>query len=103
MRASGWRPRIERLEEIEKFSEMRLADYQEAWAWVHLMLHSTPEARQALITYLEELRAGHTPMRISARLKQDMPNMEAGLLTHLASLHSAHAPVGSLEPTALNH
>ena len=40
---------------------MTPAEYREAWAWVHLMLRSTPQARQALIGYLHDLRTQHPP------------------------------------------
>jgi hypothetical protein len=93
---SGWQPEIERLERIEKFAEMRLPEYQEAWAWVHFMLHSTPAARQALVSYMADLRDEKSPTRISVRLRQTAPEFNAQFAEHLASLEkSAGVRVGA--------
>ncbi|MEX2286256.1 MAG: DUF1570 domain-containing protein [Planctomycetaceae bacterium] len=95
MRSKGWKPQIERLEQIERFGDMRLADYQESWAWVHFMLHSTPEARKDLLSYIDDLRAGRAPTLLSARLKRHSPDLEARFLSHLESLQPARVRLGS--------
>ena len=41
-------------------AQMGRAQYQEAWAWVHLMLRGTPAGRQVLLTYLQQLRGPPT-------------------------------------------
>jgi hypothetical protein len=89
MSETGWQPEIERLERIEKFSDMRLPEYQEAWAWVHFMLHSTPTARQALVSYLADLRDDKSPALISLRLKQSSPEFNAQFVAHLAMLEKS--------------
>ena len=54
--AQGWKPDLDRLESLEKVEDMRKADYLQAWAWVHFMLHHSEETRGVLVDYLHELR-----------------------------------------------
>jgi hypothetical protein len=65
---NGWRPDLERLETLEEVSEMKQADYQESWAWVHFMLHSSPVTKETLLTYLQDLRIDANPGQLSERL-----------------------------------
>ena len=58
---SGWRPDIHRLERLEKVEQMHRADYRESWAWVHFMLHSTPDGKQVLLDYLQSLQRTDHP------------------------------------------
>lgn len=84
--ANGWRPDLERLERIEKFEQMQRTDYQEAWAWVHFMLHSTPEAREALLGFLQDLRSNGKPLPLSSRLQQGQSEYAMRFLNYLATL-----------------
>lgn len=95
MRESGWKPEMERLEKIEKFSEMRLPEYEESWAWVHYMLHTSPQAKESLLSYIADLKDDRSPPRISTRLRKRMPDFNTQLLDHLASVHEARVRVGS--------
>jgi hypothetical protein len=65
---NGWRPNMSRLETLEDVSEMKQADYQESWAWVHFMLHSSPLTKETLLTYLQDLRTDANPGELSDRL-----------------------------------
>ncbi|MBL8823632.1 MAG: hypothetical protein JNJ77_13670 [Planctomycetia bacterium] len=48
-----------RLESLKEVSQMSMADYQEVWAWVHYLMHSSPLRRSMLTGYLKErLKAG---------------------------------------------
>lgn len=96
--AQGWQPDLRRLERLEKFSQMQWLDYQEAWAWVHFFLHSTPEAREALLAYLKDLRTESEPQRLSERLRDDQAEYADRLLDHLASLRIPGAQLGALSP-----
>lgn len=49
-----WRSDFERLESLKEVSQMSMADYQEVWAWVHYLLHSTPLQRNRLTGYLKQ-------------------------------------------------
>lgn len=86
--ANGWRPDLERLERIEKFEQMQRTDYQEAWAWVHFMLHSTPETREALLAYLHDLRSEKTPATLSVRLRQVQTEYAMRFLNYVATLQA---------------
>ena len=47
--------------------------YQEAWAWVHLMLRGTPQARAVLLGYLQQLREPTPPGPLLPRLREVYP------------------------------
>lgn len=83
---NGWQPNLQRLESLEEFSKMKRTDYQEAWGWVHFMLQTSPSSQEALLGYLQDLRNTKTPPRISTRLRQNTPQIEQRITTHLAGL-----------------
>ncbi|HUG18417.1 MAG TPA: DUF1570 domain-containing protein [Planctomycetaceae bacterium] len=87
---NGWRPAIERLEGIEEFSTLQRLDYQESWAWVHFMLHHTPETRQALLSYLQDLRVQSEPYPLSKRLKAASTDYDNRFLVYVSSLNTFH-------------
>jgi Protein of unknown function (DUF1570) len=84
--ANGWRPDMRRLEHIEKFEQMQRIDYQEAWAWVHFMLHGTPEARAALLAYVGELRSLSQPVPLSQRLQEMHPQVDERFMAYVGTL-----------------
>lgn len=86
----GWTPDIERLEGLEEFAAMQRLDYQEAWAWVHYMLHASPETREALLGYLQDLRTQTKPYALSQRLKAMNPHFESRFVAYIGSLNSLH-------------
>ena len=86
--ANGWRPDMKRLERLEEFSQMQRIDYQEAWAWVHYMLHTTPEAKGALLDYLRDLEAESSPEPLSERLQRQHPQLSDRFINYLASLNT---------------
>jgi tRNA A-37 threonylcarbamoyl transferase component Bud32 len=86
--ASGWRPDIKRLENLDDSAQMKRADYQESWAWVHYMLNSTPQAKQSLVSYLNDLRTHPNPKAISRRLLADVPEFDARFVSYVAQLPS---------------
>lgn len=87
---NGWRPAIERLEGIEEFSTLQRVDYQESWAWVHFMLHHTPETRQALLGYLQDLRVQNNPYPLSKRLEAASTEYDDRFLVYISSLNTFH-------------
>ena len=93
---SGWRPDLKRLENLDDSAQMKRADYQEAWAWVHFCLNSTPEAKHALVGYLNDLRTNPTPSTISRRLKDEVPQYDARFASYVGQL-----PGGAQTATAL--
>ena len=84
--ANGWRPDMRRLEHIEKFEQMQRIDYQESWAWVYFLLHSTPEVREALLSYVQELRSVSKPAALSRRIEEVQPQVAERFLSYLATL-----------------
>ena len=89
--ANGWRPDIDRLESMDEFSQMQQTDYQEAWAWMHFLLHSSPQSKQILLDYLKHLRTDPHPPGLAARLKRDLPEFEQQFLSYLPTLNPPRA------------
>lgn len=59
VQAGTWRSDLPRLEALKDVSQMSVVDYQEVWAWVHYLMHSSPLQRSMLKEYLKErLRPG---------------------------------------------
>jgi hypothetical protein len=98
---NGWRPNLAALEKLEEFSRMQHIHYQEAWAWVHYMLHDTTGAKPVLLAYLHELRTQTNPAPLSERLKRELPNAEERFLAHASTLQTPQLlPAGRVTPTA---
>jgi len=89
----GWRPDIDRLENLEEFSQMKRIDYQESWAWVHYLLHASPDTRVALIDYLGDLRDAPHPPALAARVAEVEPSYPARFLGYVATLNSTGGAV----------
>ena len=86
MRAPNTKFDLERLEKLSDVQQMSPAEYREAWAWTHLMLRTTPEAKQALLAYLQELRSNTRPSAMKPRLERAFPALDDALRRHLADL-----------------
>ncbi len=49
-------PSLERLEKLENISEMDdIREYRESWAWIHYLLHGSPQTHRLLAGYLQLL------------------------------------------------
>jgi hypothetical protein len=97
--ANGWRPNLVRLEGLDEKDQntlMKGADYQESWAWVHFMLHSTPEAKSALIGYLKDLRTTPDAKPLSRRLRSAAPDFEERFVSYVTQLRAAPQTIGAL-------
>ena len=86
---SGWRPDVKRLENLDDFASMSRADYREAWAWVHFMIHHSPDTHQILNDYLLDLKTKVRPKSISQRLADLTPQYEQRLTAYLANIKTA--------------
>jgi hypothetical protein len=84
-------PDLARLEAIRDVDSMGRPEYREAWAWVHLMLHTRPVAKKVLLTYLQELRRQRSPGALSTRLVAVFPNLEQALREHVAQMDASKA------------
>jgi hypothetical protein len=84
--ATEFKPALARLEQFSQVQEMGPQEYQEAWAWVHLMLRDKPEARKALLAYLQQLRRTDAPGPLQPRLAAVYPNPDEALARHLEQI-----------------
>jgi hypothetical protein len=78
---------LNRLEQLTDVQQMNPAEYRESWAWTHLMLRSTPQARQVLVSYLQELRGNPRPGPLRPRLEKVFLSLEGTLERHLNNLN----------------
>jgi len=85
LQRDGLKPDLPRLEQFTQVEQMNPAEYREAWAWVHYILRGNPDARKALLTYVQQLRKTATPGPLLPQLKSNAELNEA-LLNHLAQL-----------------
>lgn len=83
---AGIRFDLARLEQLNDVHQMTPVEYREAWAWVHLMLRGTPECRQALLSYLRELRTNAQPGPLRPRLAAVLPSPETVLQQHVSAM-----------------
>ncbi len=81
----GMTPHLARLEAKRDVAEMSAADYRDAWAWVHFMLHGPSEAHQELVQFLGDIRAGTPPGQLGQRLERRLPGVEKRLAAHFKS------------------
>jgi hypothetical protein len=80
--ALGRCPRLENLEGKGDLSEMGRAEYRDAWAWVHFLLHGPEPAREELVRFLSDIQAHNPPGLLSRRLWQRMPQLSNDLVAH---------------------
>jgi hypothetical protein len=79
MRDKGIRPDLARLEQLSEVKEMDSDRYREAWAWVYLMLRGSPEAKDVLLAYLQQLRSKPNPGPLQPRLAAAVPALDDAL------------------------
>ncbi|WP_153559138.1 hypothetical protein [Roseimaritima sediminicola] len=75
-------PDLERLENLDGVSEMHAAQYRDAWAWVHFLLHESDQSRRVLTGFLQDLQAHSPPGSLSRRLAAEMPDYRDRFLRH---------------------
>jgi hypothetical protein len=81
--ASGWSPRLARLESLSDIREMTPRDYREAWLWVHLFLNGPQPVQSLFSSCLVELSEKPAKLKLSEKGVTD-----ALLLAHIKSLRS---------------
>ncbi|APZ94703.1 hypothetical protein Fuma_04342 [Fuerstiella marisgermanici] len=84
-RANGWNPSMYQLEQLSDFQKMTQRDYAEAWGWVHFMLESDANGRQALIDYIAELETKTIAPSFMARLEQANPAYYNSMIAHVSN------------------
>lgn len=75
-------PALAELESRQPPGDLSATEYQQAWSWVHFLLHGPPAARQELMRYVADIAAGEHPGRLGPRLEQRLPQMDAAYLQH---------------------
>lgn len=80
---NGWRPDLTRLEKIEEVNQMRTADYQESWAWIHYFMHDAPDGRELLVEYCKELRKPGKSPRLSDQVAAHFPDANVRLASYI--------------------
>ena len=85
----GWKPDLERLEQLRSPGDMTQNDYAESWAWVHFMLEGSPENQALLRSHLQAIRKGERTEPLSSRLGRLHADYERALLTHVAGLEES--------------
>lgn len=84
--AQGKKLDLAHLETLTEVKDMKPPQYREAWAWVHLMLHTSPENKSVLINYLRYLRDSKEPPPLGPKLTAVLPSPEEALSRHIAAL-----------------
>ncbi|MBQ16182.1 MAG: hypothetical protein CMJ65_03550 [Planctomycetaceae bacterium] len=95
--ANGWRPNLDRLETLQQVADMQRVDYEQAWAWVHFLLHGDPRGAGLLRSYLAELARRPRAGSLGDRIRKVMPDADTRLLTYLRKL-----PTLGFEPSRRN-
>jgi len=86
--SNQWRPDMTQLEALTDVTMMTQSNYEEAWAWVHFLLHSELDQREVLLSYLQALRQPRFPGPLSRRLDSLGINASDRFAGHIATLSS---------------
>lgn len=78
-----FRADLARLEKLKSVDQMGRPEYQEAWAWVHFMLHGDAKTRQVLLAHLQALRTTATPGLLLPKLEAAVGDVNPLLTSHL--------------------
>jgi hypothetical protein len=78
----GMSPKLESLEKKSDLSDMGKAEYRGAWAWVHFMIHGSPDSHDELVRYLRDSLEGVPPGQLRLRLEQRLPNLAPQFASH---------------------
>ncbi len=79
----GLVPSLDRLEKLTDIGEMGNREYQESWAWVHFLMHDSPETHQMLARYLRTLAESPNPLpKIAPRLRGSLGNPRTEFQRH---------------------
>lgn len=71
----GLVPSLERLEKLKYVDEMDVREYRESWAWVHFMIHHSPQTHQLLARYLQVLAGNSVTEKTDTNEKKTFPKL----------------------------
>lgn len=83
---NGWEPDLDRLSQLEEVAEMQRADYQEAWAWVHFLLHESPTGRDILLETLHGLRNRAQQPPLAEMVRERMPSASTRMTSYVTGV-----------------
>ena len=88
IRASNTLPgaNLERLEALRTLDDMQSAEYAEAWAWVHFMIHGPEPVRQVLRRTIADLSNGDIAPPLRPQLEAIVGDPEAALRQHIDAI-----------------
>ncbi len=95
-----FKPDLIRLELMDEVGKMNRAEYRESWAWVHYLLHSTPENKKVLLAFMQNLRENPNPGSLREKLLESVQLPETELQNYILKLdipliQKAFSPKGS--------
>ena len=73
---------IDALEQRSDLSQMDTYDYRFSWAWTHFMLHGPQVAYDELLRFLDTIRRGGIPGKLSERFAHAMPDATDQMIRH---------------------
>jgi len=82
----GNEPDLAKLEAISEIADMTPPRYREAWAWVHLLLHSNEPSKTLLLSYLQQLRGQRHPGPLLPKVQKIFEEPKRALREHLRQL-----------------
>ena len=86
LRRGAWRPDLTRLAATRVVDEMQQTEYAESWAWIHWLLHSTPQNREMIQGYLAAVRERRNAAPLDEVLLRTHPDAPRDLIAHLEEL-----------------
>lgn len=84
--AMGFVPALKDLEKVETIESMGTGQYRDSWAWVHFLLHRSPETRAMLVDFLTRQRSGAELLPLSKTLSLHIPQWRAEFVEHFQTL-----------------
>lgn len=73
---------LDEMETLRGIEQMSAAEYRQAWAWVHFLLHGPEAAQQELLHYVAQLREHQPPRQLSERIRHAFEQPEQELQRH---------------------
>lgn len=83
---NDFKPDLIRLELMDEVGKMNRAEYRESWAWVHYLLHSTPDNKKVILAYLQQLKENPAPGSLREKLLENVQMPESDLKAHILRL-----------------
>ncbi len=82
---------MKKLEAKQRLDDLSGADYEQAWAWTHFMLHGPEEVHAELVAYLHDIRQRQVPGQLSDRITQVVGDPSVAITRHFQTWTSRTA------------